>query len=367
MTKTNAPNGEKILGEKIICGIQQVGIGVADVMEAWKWYIDIFGFDIKVFDDTGVAEKMLPYTGGKPQERRAILAVNLRGGGGFEIWQPKGRTLNYPETQFTLGDLGIFACKIKCPDIHRAFELFKNKNVNIVNNPALSPSNLLHFFVKDPYNNLFEIEEDHYVFCNEKKLTGGVNGVMVGVSDMNKSIDFYSKILDYDTIVYDTTAVFDDLQGIAGADKRVRRVLLKRSKPLHGPLSQLMGTSHIELIQNVEISGTKMYKNRFWGDPGFIHLCFDIRNMNKIKAEINALGLDFVCDGGRDFNMGDANGHFTYIEDPDGTLIEFVETFKVPIAKKFGLALNLSKRDDKKQLPGFMVRALRFARVKERP
>ena len=32
--------------------------------------------------------------------------------------------------------------------------------------------------------------------------------------------------------------------------------------------------------------------------------------------------------------MGEAAGHFSYIQDPDGTLIEFVETHKVPILKK---------------------------------
>ena len=350
--------------EKVICGIQQVGIGVKDVIEAWKWYIDVFGFDIKVFEDTGVAERMLPYTGGKPQERTAALAYNLRGGGGFEIWQPKGRELNYLKEELLLGDLGIFACKIKCPDVKLAFETFKNKNVNVLNKPSLSPSGLMHFFVKDPYNNLFEIEEDHYVFSDEKKVTGGVNGVIIGVSNMEKSIEFYSKILDYDTVVYDNTGIFDDLQGVHGATDKLRRVLLKRSKPLHGPLTELMGTSHIELIQNLDSPVKKIYENRFWGDPGFIHLCFDIRNMDAIHEEIKPFGIDFVCDGGKDFDMGDANGHFTYIEDPDGTLIEFVETFKVPIAKKFGIALNLKNKDDKKFLPKYMLKALRFARVK---
>ena len=44
---------------KIICGIQQVGIGVNDFVEAWKWYYDNFGFEIKIVDDEGVAERML--------------------------------------------------------------------------------------------------------------------------------------------------------------------------------------------------------------------------------------------------------------------------------------------------------------------
>ena len=71
---------------KVICGVQQVGIGVRNVEESWAWYKDVFGFDIKLFGDVGVAERMLPYTGGKPQPRYAILVLNLRGGGGFEVW-----------------------------------------------------------------------------------------------------------------------------------------------------------------------------------------------------------------------------------------------------------------------------------------
>jgi hypothetical protein len=62
--------------------------------------------------------------------------------------------------------------------------------------------------------------------------------------------------------------------------------------------------------------------------------------------------------------MGEANGHFTYIEDPDGTLIEFVETYKVPIHKKLGIYLNLAGKDDRKPLPKIITKAFRFLRVK---
>ena len=61
--------------------------------------------------------------------------------------------------------------------------------------------------------------------------------------------------------------------------------------------------------------------------------------------------------------MGEANGHFTYVEDPDGTLIEFVETFKIPVIRKLGISINLKKRDDYKPLPKFITRALRFMKV----
>ena len=347
---------------KVICGIQQVGIGVNDFVEAWKWYYDNFGFEIKIVDDEGVAERMLPYTGGKPQPRRSGIAVNIRGGGGFEIWQPKGRPLNYLKEPVKLGDLGILIAKVKCPDIEAAYNTFINKGLDIISEITTSPIGQKQFFMKDPYGNLFQLEQDDYVFIDDKKTTGGANGVILGVSDIDKSLPFYMQLLDYDKIVFDQTAVFEDLKSLPGGENRVRRVILKRSKPIEGPLSQIMGTSHLELIQNLDIQGKKLYENRFWGDPGFIHLCFDVRNMEAVKVQAESMGHPFVCDSGADFGMGDANGRFTYVEDPDGTLIEFVETFKIPIAKNFGLFLNLANKDDHKPLG--ILKLLRFAKVK---
>ena len=348
--------------EKVICGIQQVGIGVSDVIETWKWYYDHFGYEVKIVDDEGVAERMLPYTGGKPQPRRAIMAFNIRGGGGFEIWQPKERELNYLKEPVRLGDLGILIAKIKTSDIENAYKTFTARGLNVITPIATDPTGIRHFFLKDPYGNLFQIEEDDYVFINEKKVTGGANGVILGVSDMEKSIAFYGQLLDYDKVVFDQSGVFEDLKGIPGSENRLRRVILERSKPIQGPLSQVMGTSHIELVQGLDVPGKKLYGGRYWGDPGFIHLCFDVRNMEAIQAQTEAMGHPFVCDSGLDFDMGDANGHFTYVEDPDGTLIEFVETFKVPIYKKLGIVLDMTKKDDYKPLG--IMKLLRFAKTK---
>jgi catechol 2,3-dioxygenase-like lactoylglutathione lyase family enzyme len=347
--------------EKVICGIQQVGIGVPDFVEAWKWYYDQFGFEIKIVDDEGVAERMLPYTGGKPQPRRSGIAVNIRGGGGFEIWQPKGRPLNYLKEPVQLGDLGILVAKVKTADIENAYNTFMNRGLDLISEITTSPTGQRQFFMKDPYGNLFQLEEDSYVFIDEKKTTGGANGAVIGVSDMERSLPFYKQLLGYDRVVSDQTDVFADLKCLPGGEKTLRRVILERSKPIEGPLSGIMGTSHLELIQ-AETPGKKLFEGRFWGDPGFIHLCFDIRHMDAVKAEAEALGHPFVCDSGADFGMGEANGHFTYVEDPDGTLIEFVETYKIPIIKKIGLYLNLANKDDHKPLG--ILKLLRFAKVK---
>ncbi|MEZ4895109.1 MAG: hypothetical protein R2778_19105 [Saprospiraceae bacterium] len=48
-------------------------------------------------------------------------------------------------------------------------------------------------------------------------------------------------------------------------------------------------------------------------------------------------GHPFTIDSSGSFDMGEAAGYFSYIEDPDGTLIEFVETHKIPILKKVSM------------------------------
>lgn len=352
-----------------MCGIQQIGIGVADVYEAWKWYIDKFGMDCRIFEDDSEAKLMLPYTGGKPRSRHAILAINLQSGGGFEVWQYKGReTLSISE-QIKLGDLGIIGCKMKTRNIDSAFSFFREKEVDLLGEPATDPSGKKSFFLKDPWGNIFQVVEGNGWFMQENKVTGGSYGAIIGVSDIEKARSVYSDILGYDSLIYDKTGVFQDLAVLPGGNARMRRVLLNRSEPFKGPFSKLYGESIVELISTTEKPGKKIYEGRLWGDPGFIHLCYDIKGMDELKDYCSAKGFPFTVDSkeshdGESFDMGEAAGHFAYLEDPDGTLIEFVETHKVPILKKLGWYLDLRKRDPQKSLPSWILKTLRFSRVK---
>jgi catechol 2,3-dioxygenase-like lactoylglutathione lyase family enzyme len=353
----------------VISGIQQMGIGVINVKEAWRWYMDHFGMDCRIFEDEAEAKLMLPYTGGEPRSRHAVLALNLQSGGGFEIWQYKGREPVKIEEEIRLGDLGIIACKMKVKNIEEALKFFKAKGIPVPAETIADPSGKKIFFLNDPYGNIFQMVEATDWFMNENKITGGSYGAIIGVSDVEKSRGLYSDILGYDEKVYDKTGIFPDLAGLRGGELEFRRVLLNRSKPFAGPFSKVLGHSMIELISSTGVAGKKIYKNRFWGDPGFIHLCYDMRGMDELKSFSESKGFPFTVDSkksheGNSFDMGEAAGHFSYIEDPDGTLIEFVETHKLPILKKFGWYLDIRKRDPNKSLPNWMVKTLRFSRVK---
>lgn len=351
--------------EKVISGIQQIGIGVADLHEAWRWYKEYFGVDIRVFEDDAVAELMLRYTGGKPRARHAVLALNMQGGGGFEIWQYKERTPEAPKSEPQIGDLGIFAVKIKTRNVETAYQYFKSKGLDIIGTLRENPAGEAHFFVRDPFGNIFQIVRSGNWFLKNKSLTGAAYGVVIGVSDIEKSGIFYGQILGYDKVIYDITSPSEDLKELPGGTHKLRRVLLHHSKPRAGAFSPIFGSSEIELVQVLDRPQQKIFEDRYWGDLGFIHICFDIRGMDLLRKECEKKGFPFTVDTGSSFDMGEASGAFAYTEDPDGTLIEFVETHKIPIFKKLGWYLNLRNRKPEKSLPRWMLKAISFNRVKK--
>lgn len=353
--------------EKVIAGIQQIGIGNPNVKEATEWYRKYFGMDIKVFDDEATADLMLPYTGGKPHDRSATLTLSMRGGGGFEIWQYTSRTPVAAKFDIQLGDLGINCAKIKSVNVQETFEQFNMAGLKVLTSLRENPAGELHFFVEDLNGNVFNVVNGLGWFKKkERKTTGGVTGAIIGCTDIDKSLALYSDILGYDHVVYDETDSFEDFDGLLGGDKKFRRVLLRESKPREGAFSKLFGPTEIELIQlKGRRKPKKIFENRYWGDLGFIHLCFDVQRMDALKEECESAGFPFTVDSADSFDMGEAAGRFTYIEDPDGTLIEFVETHKVPIAKKLGLFVDMTKRDPTKDLPKWMLNALSFSRIKD--
>lgn len=355
----------------IISGIQQIGIGVENFAEAWRYYIEVFNMDIRILEDDKVAELMLPYTGGKPQKRRAAIALNLQGGGGFEIWQYSDRKPKPADFEIQAGDLGVFAAKIKSKDVEKTYELFSKKpNINLLGKPKISIDGNKTFFMKDPYGNIFQIVHDTTIYRNEGRLTGGIVGAMIGVTDIEKAMPIYRDILGYDIVIADETGTFNDIKVLPSGEGQFRRRILSHSKPRQGSFSELFGKSYIELVQPLERAPRKIYEGRFWGDPGFIQICFDVRNTDVLRKKCEEMGYPFTVDSsqsfkeGESFDMGEAAGQFAYIEDPDGTLIELVEAHKIPLLKKLNLYLDLRKRDPRKPLSKKMLGMLRFMKVK---
>ena len=350
--------------QQIITGIQQVGIGVADADDAKMLYKDLLGMNVLIFDDVAEASLMTQYTGKQIHKRRALLTMNMNGGGGFEIWQFTSRKSAMPLEKIAFGDLGIFGIKIKSADVASSHKHFTKKNIVQISPISIAANGKPHFWLKDKEGNHFNIVEGEDWFKKPKGFCGGVKGAVIGVSNMDKALPFYSKLLGLDKVEYDVTEKVNDLFNVHGEGKIFRRVLLKKQVVASGAFSKLLGGVSIELVEAKDEVRKKIYANRYWGDCGFIHLCFDVLNMDALKTKATKAGYNFTVDSANSFAMGQSAGRFCYVEDPDGTLIELVETHKVPILKKAGLYFNLQNRKSHKPLPDWMINLLALNKIK---
>lgn len=353
------------MAKELIGGILQVGIGVADMPEARSWYHRKLHFSAQVLEERSVTDLMKSYTGGTGHERQAAVIMNMAGAGGLEVWQYLSRKPQLPERPPRIGDFGIFAVKIKTPDLGRTNKLLE---MSVRSSPiSKSISEQSSFFFEDPFGNHFQaIQGDSYF--SQPKLTSGIMGCIIGCKDLDVSIRFYTKVLGFELKAKHDIEVVEGYRGLSGGESRYRRAFLTKSESKIGGFSKFLGGVEIELVQAMDYQGVPMYENRYWGDPGFIHVCFDVRDMDQIKAHCQNHGYDFTVDSheterGQSFKMGNVSSRVAYINDPDGTAIEFVETHRVPLIPALGLAINLQGKKSRKNFPNWVLKLLALKRV----
>ncbi|MBU2061571.1 MAG: VOC family protein [Bacteroidetes bacterium] len=338
-----------------LSGIQQIGIGVKNAEAAMHTYKHLFGMDVLIFDDDASANLMTQYTGGAIYKRRAILTLNLQGGGGLELWQFLDRKPS-DCNNVQLGDLGIYAAIIKSVDLQQSHLRLSKINEIQVSDIVVSELTGNYFWVTDSNKNTFKIISSNDWFQTGNHDMGGIVGSVIGVSNIEKALHFYQEVLGIDLVLYDTESTENG--------QLVRKLGISKKATGKGAFNKLLGDVVIELVQVKNRVPIKIYQDRFWGDCGFIHLCFDVLNMEALKKHAAKKGIDFSVDSSNSFAMDHASGRFCYIEDPDGTLIELVETHKVPILKKIGWYLDLRKRNIEKPLPNWMIKMLAISKVK---
>jgi catechol 2,3-dioxygenase-like lactoylglutathione lyase family enzyme len=349
-----------------IHGIQHLGVGVPDHAESWKWYRRFFGLDIPLFDDEADAHLMTIYTDNQVISKRAAMVLNLKGGCAMEVVCPSTFRAEHAEVPHQIGDFGIYIGWVKAPDVEAVYNYYRTKEVTLISDLVKMPNGWTTFYLKDPNGLIFQIIPDPNVYTKSSHLTGGTAGCSIGVSDMTKSMAFYG-ILGYDQVIYDETKVYTDWSKLPGGGNTYRRVLLQQSNPSGGGFSKLTGRTFIELVQDLsDRTPVKIYEGRRWGDTGFVHLGFDIRQMPALGEKLESIGHGFTCDTKNVLSMGTSTKvHCTYTEDPDGTLIEMIEVYKMPIVEKLGIYLNVEKRKPSQPLPDLMLKALKFMRIRD--
>jgi catechol 2,3-dioxygenase-like lactoylglutathione lyase family enzyme len=351
---------------KKINGIQHIGVAVNDMDLSLKFYRKFFGMDIPFFDSVAAAPLMKVYTRDEVITKRASMILNLQGGCAMEVIRPTSFEPVGPKSPVQIGDLGIQCTQIKCKDIQTSFDFCKEEGATIVGDLMKDPLGRATFYIEDPDKNLFQYVEGSSWYTSNGHHSGGSIGCTIGVSDIDEALSLYAEVLGYDEIVADETGNFDDLKALPGGDGKFRRTWLSQTGDPRGGFAKVAGKTYIELIQSLDRTPSKIFEDRIWADSGFVHLGFDAKHMEQLGEELAQKGFGFTCDSNDALDMGTTKVHCTYIEDRDGTWLELIEVYKVPIVEKFGIFLNVEKRNPAKPLPDFMLKALRFSRIKDR-
>ncbi|MFZ6053421.1 VOC family protein [Halocola ammonii] len=351
---------------KRINGIQHVGVAVKDMDASLKFYRKFFGLDIPFFDDEAEAPLMRYYTKNETITKRASMVMNLQGGCAMEVIRATSFDPRPAVFDTRLGDLGIYITQVKCRDLDATYKFCKEEDCNLLTEISERPNGDRTFYLTDLEGNVFQYLEHDEWYSKNGHHSGGVLGCTIGVSDMEKAFSLYKNILGFDRVIYDESKVFDDFKGgVTGGENKMRRVLLTQSKQPGGGFARVTGSTYIELVQVLDREPRKIFDDRIWADLGFVHLGFDVKGMERLGEELKKEGFGFTCDSDEALDMGTTKVHCTYIDDPDETWIELIEVYKVPIIEKWGIYLNVEKRDPLKPLPNYMLKALRFSRIKD--
>lgn len=348
-----------------INGIQHIGIAVNDMDASLRFYRKYLGLNIPFFDSVAAAPLMDVYTNNSTITKRASMVVNLQGGCAMEVIRPTSFEPSSAPFEIQPGDLGIFAAQFKTQDLQKSFEFCQQDPPPFCSPITIRPDGSQTFMIKDLDGNVFQYVEDKSQYIDHGHHSGGAVGCSIGVSSIEEAKKLYSDVLGFDSVVYDQTGDFEDFRAVWPEGATVRRVLLAQSNQPGGGFAKVTGRGYIELVQSMDRTPNRIFDNRIWADNGFVHLGFDVKGMQKLGDDLAKQGFGFTCDSNDALDMGNTKVHCTYIEDKDGTWLEMIEVYKVPIIEKWGIYLNVEKRDPLKPLPDYMLKALKFSRIKD--
>lgn len=348
-----------------INGIQHIGVAVTDMDMSLRFYRKYFGMDIPFFDSVAAAPLMKVYTRDEVITKRASMILNLQGGCAMEVIRPTSFEPVGPKNPVQIGDLGVQITQVKCKSVETSFQFCREEGATMLGDLVEDPLGRKTFYIEDPDKNIFQYIPGKSWYTSTRHHSGGAVGCTIGVSDMEESLKLYADILGYDEVLGDESGNFDDLRALPGGQGSFRRVWLTQKGDPRGGFAKVAGKTQLELVQCLDRTPDKIFEDRIWADTGFVHLGFDAKRMVELGDELAKEGFAFTCDSRDALDMGTTKVHCTYIEDKDGTWIELIEVYKVPIIEKFGIFLNVEKRDPSKPLPDYMLKALRFSRIKD--
>src|SRR5882762_1055611 len=147
-------------------------------------------------------------------------------------------------------------------------------------------------------------------------LVDGVDAIGITVSDMDRAVDFYSKVLTFEK-VSDTEVAgesYEHLEGVFGLRMRVVRMRL--------------GDESIELTEYLAPKGRPIPVDSRSNDRWFQHIAIIVSDMDKAYSRLRQNKVEHASSGPQrlpDWNKNAAGISAFYFKDPDGHPVEVLQ------------------------------------------
>ncbi|MEW6440035.1 MAG: VOC family protein [bacterium] len=316
----------------MINAMQHIGQGVRDVDTTYAFYKRFFGFKVKLNDLT-VASKEMAAVIGSVETMRMMMAANAKGGGIIELIEHKSKPITpLPELY---GNYGVLEVGYRVRSIDRVVADFQAKGLRFLTpvcELALNDGRRWRYaYLKDPDGLPLQLTEElgpGSPAAARPEVHGAVH-VGIGVSDIDRSKEFYRSALGFDRVLHESDGFIPEMDPLTGGPVRMKMAILERSAPPVGPLAGLLVRGTLKLFQVQGGKGKHIYDGRVWGEPGCMEFCFDVSDLLTTVETMKKKGIKIYLQP-VEISMGSGSkGFAAYIQDPDGTTVEFVEVMSI--------------------------------------
>jgi catechol 2,3-dioxygenase-like lactoylglutathione lyase family enzyme len=154
-----------------------------------------------------------------------------------------------------------------------------------------------------------------YVAAAFAQIVKSVEAAGMTVSDMDRSVDFFSSVLSFEKVSETEVAGsdYERLQGVFGARARIVRMKL--------------GDELIELTEYLAPKGRPIPADSRSNDQWFQHIAIVVSDMDKAYARLRAHKVQHISTGPQripDWNKAAAGIKAFYFKDPDGHNLELI-------------------------------------------
>jgi catechol 2,3-dioxygenase-like lactoylglutathione lyase family enzyme len=304
-----------------VTGVQHVGIGVRNIEASRAFYRDVMECRIPMADFGVTHNAMADFFRSSShvfngwmymQEKEAIVVECI------QRFEPSPRPIH---KQVRYGDIGVNKMTVEVADVKKFSEAYKDR-IRFVSPPKSVKipgwGDYAFVFGTDPDGNLIEFVSGEKMRAEDT--LGRIRSLGVSVTDLERSIEFYRKYVDFDTVVIPPHEAFSGLMGeVSGSpDTQVRSCLLANSNGFH----------MLELYEVSRPRGRSIPFHVLWGDYGFLESCCVCTDVLGLARFFMKEGLELIsCPTGMEVHEEGLQGTawFLYVRDPDGIPVEVLE------------------------------------------